>query len=92
MNISYILSGRNLILHKITFCDLTIGIVGNIFVECHTDSLTNATLRLYSCQIGIDRNSAVNHCIIIQDLHTSGLFIQLDLCHADHIGRRRYWR
>ena len=52
------------------------------------DSLYDTPLCLNTRQCGIDRNSAVHHRHIIQNFHFSGILIQLDFHHSDHVRRR----
>ena len=59
---SHILSCRYLVLHEIIFCDFTTGIVGDILIKCHADSLTYATLCLYTRKVWIDREK-MDHII-----------------------------
>ena len=82
---SHILSCRYLVLHEIIFCDFTTGIVGDILIKCHADSLTYATLCLYTRKVWIDRNSAVHDSLIIKYFNCSCLLIKLYLDHAYHV-------
>ena len=87
---AHIQTGRDLVLHKAVLCDFSLCVVSHIFIECHADSLADTAFRLYSCKGWIDRDTAVDHRLIIKDLDASRLFIQLDLYHSDHVRRRGY--
>ena len=76
------------LMEKIIFCDFTTGIVGNILIKCHADSLTYATLCLYTRKVWIDRNSTVHDSLIIKYFNCSCLLIKLYLDHSYHVWRR----
>ena len=53
-----------------------------------SDSLYDTALGLHPGKIRVNRNPAVHYRNIIQNFHFSGILIQLDFHHSDHVRRR----
>ena len=82
-------TGRDLILHQGVLRKFSLCIIGDIFRECHADSLKDTALCLNSCQVRVHRCSAIHGSRIVDDLRLTGLKIYLDLRSAHHERRRR---
>ena len=90
--LAHIQTGGDFVLHEGGLDRLAELVVGDIFHQGVANALDDTALGLDSCQIGIDGNTAVHNCHVVQDLNFTGEFIQLDLHHAHHVGRRRHGR
>ena len=85
-------AGGNLVLHQRAFDRLTLGVVGDIFGQCHTDALQNAALRLHTRKVRVDRGAAVNGRHKVHDLRFSGFGVDFQFGSADHKRRGRQLR
>ena len=82
--------GLGIILHQGIAEVLSLFVIYNIFIQCHTDSLCDSAFHLYTRKVRIYNCSAVYDCYIIDQFKYTCLFVDLNFCHTNHEWRWRY--
>ena len=86
---AHIHTSWNLILHQGIVHHSSVVRILYILIQCHADTLSETAFYLNSCQIRVQRSTAVNYSHIIDQFQFTGFFINFHFCHSDHKRWRR---